>query len=1266
MPGDVVSSSKRSRFRDMLSFRHHRSTSRSRSRSTSRPQGDSSIIDGVLDGDQGSLQPVQDKIKSQNLAAFEDNSHVIKQEHPIVAATASKGSESQVTAVQIKIEPAEGPHDAATVSEQPDSQNVVVVSRAGPDSTGGTVFKAEADDDIWSVAYREAVERLDEDKREIVTKGERIDELFKRLRESDADNADHSLFRKGLSKLQKPLQYVKLAVDLAQPLLALEPAAATATGAVKSFTVVAISVCGANDALTSQITEMLEHTAIIDECDVLGQKLTTENSIYEVLVPVYVDLLEFYIAAFKFFSGRGTALQILSEALKQHLPPIVKNFLQHASRLQDSIQNTTLRLVDEIKRLLLDDKILKLLGVDKERKRSEHHCNIQRAREDGACTWVTQNPTFLEWYGASTSRFLVMFGGMGCGKTVTTAFLIDHVIHLNKYSLPRPLICYHYCNTDENSQAVYIYSSLLLQLLDQQPGLKIRFDKWHTDTRMAKSIDPAQSSKELGIFFAECVEFINRPVFVVIDAMDECDDRSMPEVIALLRDISERTSRLKVFLSSRPDEGIEGILDGAAQIRLLPDRERDVVILDYLVNKNLAGSPERVRKLVISRLGEVADGSAIWMKLTVDLIRRLRINAYARMESFLKEIPLPADLSALYLKLFRQAVDGEDENERIATRALEILAVARRPLSILELGWALAIGDLPEDATKIQDVEDWVDVKRVLDLVQPLLSHIDFDDARKSQVRLAHQSLKVLILRSPPSGWADLKNLERMSEAERTHMGQRQSDLEARLLNVCVRYLLLDEFDNEGTHLFSEDQQEAQALAELPQGFGLFDDDGDDGDDALGREDGETGRLGTSHSDTTESSAPMCFNPAEHGFGEFFVYASCYWLDHFCVTAWESSPHISDIVLLCRAKSNRLRNWADQYCRPDCTVLPKFSWNSDTLDPLVITSTFGPTAAVEKILSDYDLGGPDFLSTSIATTIKHLVSHGRASMLRSIFSHERIGLTPQTLPLFMGAMGAWTTADVETRDEDGWTGFFDLVHEMTSLLVTDSWGNELLCEAARSGCLPVIKRLFDDAERNPELRTELLRDRLRQIDPKRRDRHQSIGEAVRSNHVDVVRYLLQQTGIETHLRHRDAGGANVFCMAARYGNPEVVQLLIEHYPEGVDELDENDDAPLREFAFAGSSAESVGILLTLGGADVNGGPMVDGWSALRIAVRKGSIEVCRTLVEVGGADPREALRLNEEGHVVGLADADSINDEEMRQAMLDMFCQIGGLELASS
>jgi len=45
---------------------------------------------------------------------------------------------------------------------------------------------------------------------------------------------------------------------------------------------VAINICGVNEALSAQITKMLEYTEVIDECDTLGQKLISDDTIQNV------------------------------------------------------------------------------------------------------------------------------------------------------------------------------------------------------------------------------------------------------------------------------------------------------------------------------------------------------------------------------------------------------------------------------------------------------------------------------------------------------------------------------------------------------------------------------------------------------------------------------------------------------------------------------------------------------------------------------------------------------------------------------------------------------------------------------------------------------------------------------------------------------------------------------------------------------------------------------------------------------------------------
>ncbi|KAI4268987.1 MAG: hypothetical protein LQ337_007536 [Flavoplaca oasis] len=1125
------------------------------------------------------------------------------------------------------------------VDDNVPAKNRFAVVEDDTDAAGST--------DLWSAAYREAVGSFGEEAKSVVLKAQRIEELFTSLEETNGKVAGDSLFGRGVQRLGAPLRNFKLALDMASPFTSIEPTASTAVGVVSSVTAIAIAICGAEEALNAQIVTMLEHVAIIDECDTLGQKLDAGSNIYKALVPVYKDLLNFYIAAQKILTNKAFVFALVCEQLRQRLPTIVSDFLEHAASLKSRIANATLELVADIKNILQDNKIQKLLGVTKDKRRSELHCELRELRASDACKWIAADSKFLAWYNAATSERLVIFGNMGCGKTIITAHVIEELIHLNNYRLPRALICYHYCVDNETGKLLYIYSSLILQLLDQQEGLKVEFDKWYDNARESELLNPAQSSVDLGNFFSTCVETLSRELFVVIDGLDECDSGSQKELISLLDSLSKKTSRLKVFFSSRPQEGIESLLQGSTEIRWVPTQERDAIIVGHTVKRCLREFPIAIQSLVTERLSESAQGSAIWVKLTVELIQKRKIQAIGPMKTFLADIPSPAALSQLYAKLFAHLVGDDLDNKQLVSNALEILAVARRPLSILELGWAIALNNPCIGVPTVKALEDYVDEKRALSLLQPFLSQINFQDTKKNQVKLVHHSLKELILREVPSNWAQSQNI-----GDKQRVRKRQPELEAAILHVCVKYLLLDDFNQ--NDLFSEEGVTAQRLQELP-GFGLFD-DSDEDDQQL------DSPKKSSDLEKKQEAEQLYYDPSERGFGEFFVYASCFWVDHFKVSAPELLPNTSDIVTLCRAKSKRLQNWIGQYCRPDCTIMPEFDLDSDFLDPLVIVSLYGSEIALKKLLQDHDVGSKEFLIDSVKETIRQIIYRGDISRLRILFRDTQVGPRVRTFGFFCQIMELWARSDRDRHSRE-LEGLFDLVVDIFDILIRKEWGNEFLCMAVSYGCLPIVERLFEEAAHNLAMRNELLRDLQR--DGNRPDHHQSVGEAVWNNHVGVLRYLLRQDGIEVHLRHQDSGGYNVLHKAVRYCNPQVVSLLVSHFKEGVNQANNVGETPLSNVVFNSGSGvgriESAKILLIQGGADVRAGYTDDpsNWhEPLRMAARYGDVAMCRILVEVGGADPRRVLRIGDDGRPSLM---DPGVSEELASKVLDTLCSFAGI-----
>lgn len=517
-----------------------------------------------------------------------------------------------------------------------------------------------------------------------------------------------------------------------------------------------------------------------------------------------------------------------------------------------------------------------------------------------------------------------------------------------------------------------------------------------------------------------------------------------------------------------------------------------------------------------------------------------------------------------------------------------------------------------------------VDHQRVLSLIQPFIAHVDFNDVKRRQVRLAHQSVKEFIVMKSVSNRPGLQGPATPTAIDQGP--QRTVSLEAGILDICVRYLLLDDFGN--TALFSEEQL---AIEELPQEFDLFnnDDESADYDPSCTWEDWEDNMIR--------------YDPTDRGFGELFVYASCHWPEHFGAITVEPLPTLGNIENLCQAGSTRLQNWIKQNCRPECTIKPRFIFDGSLYDPLSITSLYGSEAMLRDILESSDFDKNKFLPNPAIGAADQIFQWGDLSRLSKV-SHQL-----QNLGFFQLAMKNWSFSD---KLRQGWEVVFDLIYNVLDILIKERWGNELLCMAASRGCIPIIRRLMDSAQCMPELRTELLRGFPREPQTMSfgKPMHQSIGEAVLGNHVDVVEYLLGQQGIEAHLQYRNSRGENVLHLASRLCNPAIFQLLVPRFKEGVHQKDNQKETALTRIIMHSSASwdryESARILLLEDGADRNGRFGDEQQDALRTAVRLGDLDMCDLLIRIGKMRPLSALRRDDDGQMV-LKDMTSENEQNM-------------------
>lgn len=518
------------------------------------------------------------------------------------------------------------------------------------------------------------------------------------------------------------------------------------------------------------------------------------------------------------------------------LPNIVQGFLKHSNDLQKILEKATLEIVEDIKVMLYDHEskfsyawaccthsypapVARWLDSDKMSHQSHHHADLWRLQADQACEFLLEITDFINWYYGSDTQQLLIVSDMGCGKSVAMAFLVDKLNWRNGYQLPHPKTCYYYCQDGETGNAISIFSALILSLLDQLWDLKKPSSKWYKQAKSSGIFNPATDINKLEESLQKVLEVIDRPIFIIVDDLDECDTASQNNLLKLLKILLERNSWLKTILSSHSQEETLEQLDktATARIELGSNTQQDDIIVEKTVELQLSSLSENVKALVIEKLSHLAQECAIWTKMIIELIDTRKIRAFNPMWCFLKEIPLLKQLSRLYVMLFFCCTSNNPENQELASTALKLLAITHRSFSILELAWAVAL-DAAQHITTINALAKLIDHQRIMSLIHPFIAWVDFSDVKKCQIWLTHQSVKKFIIKEWTSNQPHLQG-PALQETDQMILDQHLGSLEAFILDICIRYLLLDDIGNRD--LFSDEQV---AITELPQEFNLFSD----------------------------------------------------------------------------------------------------------------------------------------------------------------------------------------------------------------------------------------------------------------------------------------------------------------------------------------------------------------------------------------------------------------------------------------------------------
>ncbi|KAF8517210.1 hypothetical protein JB92DRAFT_2668113, partial [Gautieria morchelliformis] len=318
------------------------------------------------------------------------------------------------------------------------------------------------------------------------------------------------------------------------------------------------------------------------------------------------------------------------------------------------------------------------------------HLNACKQRQESTGSWFVQGECFKDWKIRSNS-FLLLRGIRESGTGVKSSTVIDEITrdYLSDSSLAITYFYFDFHNAEARPDVILrsLVKQLALQCGSIPDALTQLFDENAEGQRSPTPEALMSTIKSLVGGF--------RTVYIVLDALDECQERS--QLLALLRGIHDwNLDKVHLLATSRTDHDIEEMLTPLVSHQVSMDEnlvDGDIRIhvsksLEHDVKFQLCSAEEK--QLIETTLMKGAHGMFRWVACQLDALRKCR--SPAALQKALKSLP-----KTLYQTYDKILSDIHEDDRQDALTLLKWLAFSVRPISLDEAVEVLATDPTAED-----------------------------------------------------------------------------------------------------------------------------------------------------------------------------------------------------------------------------------------------------------------------------------------------------------------------------------------------------------------------------------------------------------------------------------------------------------------------------------------------------------------------------------------------------------------------------------------
>ncbi|KAF2818132.1 ankyrin, partial [Ophiobolus disseminans] len=351
--------------------------------------------------------------------------------------------------------------------------------------------------------------------------------------------------------------------------------------------------------------------------------------------------------------------------------------------------------------------------------------DIIKRRQEGTGQWFLDAPEVARWLSEAKAT-LFCPGIPGAGKTMVAAIAIDYLLNSAQNSAYG--VAYVYCNykSQANQDTASILAAILKQLGQGRSsalGPVERLHRKHLSHGTRPSLDE--------IFSALRDVVAQYPyVFIVVDALDECQRETRRQLLSKLR-VLQKEADLRLTATSRFVPYVEDALRPAIRLEVKASNEdlKQFVVGQICRLPRCVQRDKALQDLVQERVVEAVDGMFLLARLHIDSLSDK--TTAKEVKSTLTTLSKGVDaLDNAYQEALERIEGQQAGHSRLAKHVLSWITFAKRPLTTAEMCCALAVesGEAELDPENKPDVEDLMSVCAGLVVV----------DQESAVIRLVH------------------------------------------------------------------------------------------------------------------------------------------------------------------------------------------------------------------------------------------------------------------------------------------------------------------------------------------------------------------------------------------------------------------------------------------------------------------------------------------------------------------------------------------------